>query len=274
MRRLTPLLLLCAACTPARPAATPAGSSTEVEAATTAPVGGTGEHGEPQQGEPAHDEQGEPASGHSGHGHGHGGEQDGAEGYHKDFSDAVGFSAHFDDPARDAWQRPAEVIEHLRIPPGSVVADIGAGTGYFVAALSKGTGPDGKVLALDVEPKMVEFLARRAREQHLANVEPRLVKPDDPGLPAGFVSRILIVNTWHHIDDRVAYARRLAAALAPGGEIWIVDFTLESDLGPPARHRIDAPRVVTELEAGGLDAEVVEPEGLPKQYLVRAVAKP
>jgi len=250
MYRLPALVLLCAACTPAQPAAAPAASA----------EGQPAEHGEHGHGEHAHGE------------HGH--TQHGPDGYHKDFSDAVGFSAHFDDPARDAWQRPAEVIEHLRIPPGSTVVDLGAGTGYFIAALSKGVGPSGKVLALDVEQKMVDFMARRAREQQLTNVEPKLVQPDDPGLTARSVSRILIVNTWHHIDDRSAYARRLAAALAPGGELWIVDFTLESDLGPPAGHRLDAPRVVSELEAGGLDAEVVEPEALPKQYLVRAVAKP
>jgi SAM-dependent methyltransferase len=267
------MLLLCAACTPAQPAVAPEAAPTQVEAATAEGSAGTspptsGEVAEHAHGEHAHGDQ---SPGHSGHGHGG---AEGPDGYHKDFSNAAGFSAHFDDPARDAWQRPTEVLEHLRIPPGSVVADVGAGTGYFIAALSKGTGPSGKVLALDVEPKMVEFLARRAREQQLSNVEPRLVKPDDPGLPPRSVSRILIVNTWHHIDDRSAYARRLAAALAPGGEIWIVDFTPESDLGPPARHRLDAPRVVRELEAGGLDAEVVEPEGLPKQYLVRAVARP
>jgi SAM-dependent methyltransferase len=243
MRRFELLILLCAACTPAQPAAAPEEPS---------------EHGGEHSSGDEHS-----ASG----GHGHAG---GKEGYHADFSDAVGFSAHFDDPARDAWQRPAEVIGHLRIAPGSVVVDLGAGTGYFIAALSKSVGPNGKVLALDVEPKMVEFLAQRAREQQLVNVEPKLVQPDDPGLPAGAVSRILIVNTWHHIDDRSAYARRLGAALAPDGEIWIVDFTLESDLGPPAGHRLEASRVVAELEAGGGDAGVGGPRELPKQYLVRA----
>src|SRR5689334_20499515 len=72
-------------------------------------------------------------------------------GMHKDFSDAKGFSKSFDDPERDAWQRPAEVIEHMKIAPGSVVADLGTGTGYFVGWLSRAVGPGGKVLALDVE---------------------------------------------------------------------------------------------------------------------------
>lgn len=236
MRRTSLTLLLGAACAPAQPATPPTSdAASQVH-----------------------------ASHHGAHDH---------DGYHKDFSDAAAFSAHFDDPARDEWQRPSEVMEHLRIAPGSVVADLGAGTGYFIAALSQRVGPSGKVLALDVEPKMIEHLARRAHDEHLGNVEPRLVQPDDPELPAHGVSRILIVNTWHHIDARADYARHLAAALAPGGEVWVVDFTPESDLGPPPEHRLSAARVVDELEAGGLDAEVVEAESLPKQYLVRAVAR-
>jgi ubiquinone/menaquinone biosynthesis C-methylase UbiE len=202
---------------------------------------------------------------HPEHEHGHG-----SRGFHKDFSDAERFSASFDDPSRDAWQRPAEVVEHMHIPPGSVVVDLGAGTGYFTAPLSASVGPNGKVLALDVEPDMIEFLKRRAEKQGLRNVQPVLVAADDPGLAPGSVARVLIVNTWHHIDDRESYARKLARSLAPGGEIWIVDFTPESDLGPPAQHRLASSQVLHELEAAGLHAEVVEPEQLPKQYLVRA----
>jgi predicted methyltransferase len=190
-------------------------------------------------------------------------------GMHKDFSDVHGFAKAFDDPARDAWQRPAEVIELMHIAPGSVVADLGSGTGYFEGWLSRAVGPSGQVLALDVEPKMIEFMKERAAQQGLANVQPRLVALDDPGLAAGSVARVLIVDTWHHIDDRARYSGKLAQALAPGGEIWIVDFTLESDVGPPAQYRVTPEQAVSELEAGGLKAEIVVQEQLPKQYLVR-----
>jgi predicted methyltransferase len=192
-----------------------------------------------------------------------------APGVHKDFSNAAALSKHFDGPARDAWQHPAEVIAALHIEPGSTVADVGTGTGYFVEHLSRAVGPDGKVLALDVEPNMVAFVDQRAAEHGWKNVSARVVTPDDPGLAPSSVARILIVNTWHHIDDRGRYAQKLATALTPDGEIWIVDFTRESDLGPPAQHRLPAEQVVRELESGGLHAEVV-PEHLPKQYIVRA----
>lgn len=197
-------------------------------------------------------------------------EQGSQHGMHKDFSDAQAFSKAFDDPARDAWQRPAEVVELLHLEPGSVVADLGAGTGYFVGWLSRAVGEQGKVLALDVEPKMIEFLGQRARQQGLDNVIPRLVPVDDPQLEPGSVSRVLIVNTWHHIDERSRYATKLASALGAGGEIWIVDFTLDSEVGPPARFRLSPEQVMSELESAGLRAEVVAGEQLPKQYVVRA----
>jgi hypothetical protein len=107
----------------------------------------------------------------------------------------------------------------------------------------------------------------------LGNVFPRLVPLDDPQLEPGTVSRVLIVNTWHHIDERSRYAAKLAPALTAGGEIWIVDFTLESEHGPPARHRLSPEQVVRELQGGGLRAEVVTAEQLPRQYIVRAVRR-
>jgi len=191
-------------------------------------------------------------------------------GLHHDFSDAEKCSQAFDDPERDAWQRPAEVIEHLHLQPGQTVVDLGAGTGYFAGWLSKAVGPQGKVLALDIEPNMVKFVEQRASQQGLGNVSARVVAIDDPGLAPGSVDRVLIVDTWHHIDDRSRYAAKLALGLVPQGEIWIVDFTEESDVGPPARYRVAAEQALRELEAAGLHAEIVAGEQLPKQYIVRA----
>ena len=116
---------------------------------------------------------------------------------------------------------------------------------------------------------MVEYMKQRSKKGGFANVEPRLVAPGDPGLLPGSVDHILIVNTWHHIDDRANYAGKLARALRPAGTLLIVDFTLESDQGPPKEHRLSAEQVVKELEGGGFRAEIVRGETLPKQYLVR-----
>src|SRR5213594_2683774 len=76
-----------------------------------------------------------------------------------------------DDPERDAWQKPHEVIQALELPPGSVIADIGAGTGYFSLRFAHMLGPQGKVLAVDIDPKLLERISKRAEEQKLPNVE-------------------------------------------------------------------------------------------------------
>jgi ubiquinone/menaquinone biosynthesis C-methylase UbiE len=189
-----------------------------------------------------------------------------------DFSDVERFARHFDGPERDAWQRPEHVIELMGVKAGHKVADVGTGTGYFVGPLARAVGKSGRVLALDVEPKMIEYIRKRAKQSGWSNVEARVVPPHDPQLAAGSVDRVLIVNTWHHIDDRPQYTKRLALALGPKGSVYIVDFTVESDIGPPAEHRLSAEVVMHELRAGGLDAEVLKEE-LPKQYVVRGQLK-
>ncbi len=176
-----------------------------------------------------------------------------------------------DDPARDARQRPAEVVAALAITEGMVVADVGAGTGYFEPYLSRAVGPRGRVLALDVDPELVAHMRRRFAEEGLANVEARLVATTDPGLAAGSVDRLLVVDVWHHMSDRVAYARKLRRALAPGGRLVIVDYPEDAPRGPPPELRVDADAVVAELTAAGLVARV-EPRSLPEQYVV--VAEP
>jgi ubiquinone/menaquinone biosynthesis C-methylase UbiE len=179
----------------------------------------------------------------------------------------------FDSEDRDAWQKPSEVLAAMEIGQGMTVADIGAGTGYFLSHLSAAVGDSGKVLALDVEESMVDFMKARAQRERLANVEPRAIPFDDPGLDIESVDRVLIVNTWHHIDQRTDYTRKLAGALRPEGRVYIVDFTKESAHGPPPEQRLSSDEVIAELEAGGLSAAAVD-EDLPDQYIVVARLRP
>ncbi len=183
------------------------------------------------------------------------------------FQHADDWTKEFDDPARDAWQKPDAVIAAMKITPGMTVADVGAGTGYFETYLSRAVGPGGRVLALDIEPDMIKHLQRRAAAQHWTNVDPVLVAVDDPRLPAGKVDRILVVDTWHHIPARDAYARKLRDALAPGGAVFVVDFAADSPRGPPKALRVAPEQVMRELGGAGLTA-AVEPVGLPTQYVV------
>jgi ubiquinone/menaquinone biosynthesis C-methylase UbiE len=187
------------------------------------------------------------------------------------FERADEWAPKFDDPARDAWQQPDRVVAALELSPGMTVADIGAGTGYFEARLSKAVGAAGKVIAVDLEPDMARYLGERAKRENTPNVEARVGKPDDPALGSNAVDRILIVDTWHHIDAREAYSKKLAAALKPGGFVLVVDFTLETDKGPPKDMRIPSEHVIRELAAAGLDGKIIA-VGLPDQFVVKASA--
>jgi ubiquinone/menaquinone biosynthesis C-methylase UbiE len=209
----------------------------------------------------------------AGHPHAHGHHHGGAPEHHHDFSDVERFQRMFDDPARDEWQRPDEVVTLLEAAEGMTIADIGAGTGYFLGRLSAVAGESGRVLALDTEPNMVAHMQRRIEEEALSNAEARVAEQGDPGLEPSSVDRILIVDTWHHIADRERYAARLRDALRPGGSVLVVDFTADSPRGPPPAMRLSPDTVARELEAGGLQTTLLE-ESLPYQFVVRATRPP
>lgn len=168
------------------------------------------------------------------------------------FDDPERWAKVFDDPERDAWQKPAEVVRALEIRPGMVAADLGAGTGYFEPYLAGAVGAKGLVLAIDTEPSMVRHLAQRAVRERLATVVPVLALPGEPFLPPGRVDRVLLVDTYHHIDSRLEYFRRVREAMAPGGRLAVVDFHKRPlPVGPPPEHKLEPEFVTRELEQAG-----------------------
>lgn len=221
------------------------------------------EHGQGEHAQGAH-KHGEHA--HGGHDHGHGGPL-----VHR-FEKAEEWTKEFDNPERDAWQKPVEVVAAVNITPGMTVADIGAGTGYFEPHLSKAAGPKGRVLAVDIEPDMVRYLRERAAKEKLENVTALQAVPGGTGLSDASVDRVLIVDTWHHIPDRAGYVQQLKKALKPGGQVIIVDFTLEATKGPPKEHRLAPEQIIAELETAGFVGKAID-ESLPEQYIVVAKLK-
>jgi cyclopropane fatty-acyl-phospholipid synthase-like methyltransferase len=193
----------------------------------------------------------------------HAGHAGSGEGFHRRFHDAEKWAKEFDNPERDAWQKPEEVLDALHLQPTSLVADIGAGTGYFSVRIAKRV-PEGKIFAADVEPDMVRYLGARAEREHLANLTPVQARTDATNLPEP-VELILVVDTYHHIDDRTRYFAALQSSLRPGGRLVIIDFKADSPNGPPAHHRISPKRVGEELTAAGyMLAETID--FLPRQY--------
>lgn len=204
---------------------------------------------------------------HGDHAHGDHTHGDSTKGFHHRFDDAEKWSKRFDDPKRDAWQMPETVVALATVEPGATVADIGAGTGYFLPHLSRAVGDDGRVLALDVEATLVAHMTKRIADEALENTTASVVAPDDPALAPDSVDRILVVDTWHHIDRRIDYTAKLRRALKAGGKLVVVDFTLDSPEGPPKEHRLAPEVVAKELEEAGLTATIAE-EPLPRQYVV------
>lgn len=244
---------------------------TNDEAATgtdaTAPTAGA-QDGEGPRGHGAHD-----GDGPHGHGaqdgdgpHGHGAHNH-AAGHHHRFENPEEYAERWNSDERDAWQRPDLVLDVAGVEPGMTVADLGAGTGYFVPHLSLAVGGEGRVLALDAEPAMVAYLEDRAAGEGWSNVEIRHVPFESAQLEPASVDRIFIVNTWHHIESRPTYGRELFEALRPGGELVIIDFTMSAPHGPPPAMRLSVDTVIGELMEIGFDAEERE-AGLTRQYVV------
>lgn len=181
------------------------------------------------------------------------------------FEHAEEWAARFDDPSRDAWQQPDKVIEALALPPDAKVADIGSGTGYFAVRLARAV-PQGHVYGADVEPDMARYLGERAKREGLSNVTPVISSPDDAKLPEP-VDLVLVVDTFHHIEHREDYFRRLKASLTPRGRLAIIDFRKGQPMGPPDAHKLAPEQVRAELEAAGWRFSG-EHGFLPNQYFL------
>jgi ubiquinone/menaquinone biosynthesis C-methylase UbiE len=126
--------------------------------------------------------------------------------------------------SRDDWQQPERVVAELGLRPRDRVADLGAGSGYFTLRLARAVGPEGRVYAVDVDEEMNDYLRGRVAKAGLANVEVILGRFEDPLLPDGGVDLVLVVDTYHHLEDRPAYFRSLQRDLAPAGRVAVIDY--------------------------------------------------
>ena len=181
------------------------------------------------------------------------------------FDNPEQWAKSFDDPARDAWQMPDKVIAALKLKPGQVVADLGAGTGYFTVRLARSPAAP-KVYGVDIEPSMVNYIRERLAKEGLKNVVAVQASEDNANLPEP-VDVVLIVDTYHHIGNREVYFRRLGKSLKPGGRVAIIDFRPDAPDGPPKEFRFAPQKVKAEMAAAGY-ALAEQLDFLPRQQFL------
>ncbi len=181
--------------------------------------------------------------------------------------DPRAYVAMLGDPARDAYQKPTEVLAALGLEAGDVVADVGSGSGYFTLRVARQVGDTGRVYGIDVDPELVRHLNRRVRDAGLRNVHVLLADPDDPLLPEP-VDCFLIVDTWHHIADQAKYLGLMRTLLEPGGQVVMIDFhKRELPLGPPLAMKIAREDLIAQMQGAGFRL-AREHTFLPYQYFL------
>lgn len=198
------------------------------------------------------------------HGHGHGAPPSSKQHAHHGFDDPSAAAQRLEAPERDGWQKPEDVIASFRLPHDATVAEIGAGTGYFVVRLAKHL-TDGTVIGLDAQPQMVAYLRRRAAELGLTNVDARLVEAEALPLTER-LDLLLCVDAYHHIADRVSLFSRYAKHLKRGGKLVIIDRAIEAPEGPPAEFRLSTETVREEMAQAGYVLVADMDFLLPHQY--------
>jgi arsenite methyltransferase len=182
--------------------------------------------------------------------------------------DSKAYIAFLEDPQRDAYQKPHEVMMALGIKPGEVIADIGAGSGYFTFRLARQVGVNGRVYAVDINPDMIVYINRRIRDSNTRNLVTILAPPDDPLLPDASVDRFFICDTWHHIEKQDPYLALMKKALKPGGQVVMIDFQKkELPVGPPLNMKIAREDLVRQMDQNGFRL-VQEHTFLPYQYFL------
>lgn len=174
----------------------------------------------------------------------------------------------FESPERDAYQQPQTVLDYLGDLEGKTVVDIGAGSGYFSVKLA---AEGARVIAADVSDEFQAALRRRIEENNLENIELRKIPYDSPDLAPGEVDMVLIVNTYHHIENRSDYFSKVLEGTRANGELVLIDFfKTEVPVGPPVGHKISIDHVVSELKEAGYTQFDVNVDLLPYQYIITA----
>jgi protein-L-isoaspartate O-methyltransferase len=180
----------------------------------------------------------------------------------------VGGAGWLERAEREQEEAPSKAIEALELKPGMVIADIGAGSGYYTSRLAKKVAPSGRVYATDIQPGMIELLNRRVTGEGLTNVETILGAMDDPRLPPASIDLAIMVDVYHELQQPQVFLQRLRPAFKPGGRLVLLEFRKEDPPVPILEvHKMSVADVKAELEAEGFAIERVI-NVLPWQHII------
>ena len=171
-------------------------------------------------------------------------------------------------PERDAEEQPDRVVRELGIAPGSTVADLGAGVGYFTWRLARAVGPTGKVIAVDIQPGMIERLRQNLADRNITNVEPVLGSEEDPRLPPNSVDLVLLVDVYHELQQPERTMAHVRRALKPDGRLVLIEYRKEDpDIPIHPLHKMTVGEVRQEIEPIGFQFHELM-DFLPTQHIV------
>ena len=175
--------------------------------------------------------------------------------------------------SREICSAREEIVAAVRLAPGAAIADVGAGTGLFVAPFSRAVGSEGKVYAVEISPRFVEHLRARAEREGLGNVEVVLSHPESTKLAPGSVDVVYVCDTYHHFEKYEAMLASIRAALRPEGVLVVVDFERVQGVSSEwilGHVRAGKETVRAEIEHAGFRfEEEIDLPGLTENYLLR-----
>jgi ubiquinone/menaquinone biosynthesis C-methylase UbiE len=177
-------------------------------------------------------------------------------------------------PEREKEEHPSKLLAALKLKPGDVVADIGTGTGYHAFRMAPMVGTRGKILAVDIQPEMLDLIRQKMKKTNVTNIEPVLGTIEDPKLPAESVDLVLMVDVYHEFSHPHEMTAAMLKALKPGGRLVFVEFRLEDPKVPiKLVHKMSERQVIKEMSSFPLKhKETIRT--LPWQHIIVFEKKP
>jgi len=171
-------------------------------------------------------------------------------------------------PEREVEERPQRVIDAFEIQPGQTIADLGAGSGYYSFRIAPLLGDKGQMLAIDVEPRMLQIISERARRTGVNNLTTVLSTPSDPNLPANSIDLLFMVDVYHELEFPLEMMTRVREAMKPGGRVALIEYREEDPkVMIKAVHKMSERQVIRELTAVGF-RHLKTVRTLPLQHLI------